>query len=1247
PLPSDPDPNFPFRKHLEKSIVPNPKKAIQRIIRGETKAERRQRKEQDELNRLLKSKADTDVKPVDTHSKDWEFFQELTAQIEHTVQESASKVKVLLPSKPHPLEEDDDDEEDQTEDWAHFDSAFGSETEPAAVQTFNPWEDKIEPSEVSEEFNLESEGIDAVLHDGDMTDTLVQISDEPERSGLNEEEHQSITDLERDLGTEVVSEDTATGLTKDIDTFLGIEAANEPNNQKPLSSDPLQILECLKPKTEVDPLEELGLDLSPSTGMATDVVDDPRDLALADFTSDVQQESDHSPAESLDSSGPNQIQQSDTNPLSDDAEMNAHEIQYVDTSSKKQAIELPYQEDMDRSDVEDSTAVDDVLWGGFGEIHVEPNGHVGAEPDPFGSDDFGSAVVNSGNGAQPGSKKEANLYEQPSKDAIRPRAKPVRQETLSGNNPFRKRTSEDNEPDDELLRAAASIGLIGLQHPVRKHRDSFESSGSSVADDKLGNEQGLQAAGESTEEGPTDDVDHIENAKVPTHGFDPLQTIYPESDNESVASEEQTQTESQAISITIKDKPEVLNGDQTRNSPEVPTLTAPPRPQPVAAESKKVEPELISVDAEATDEPVARHPTPVGWVNFNSESAEILDETDKQLVPAEMTFEVDWSAPVMPPQRTEPEPPRPDTPDPELDIPFYPIAKDGAFYRLWLRYPEKKTRIKQVSKYTTDRYWREIAICFRMEHGRKVIDLHEIDDKSDVIASEPYRSIRIEPYMQLSREKLQQYDKYGKLHVFKLNHVTYREMVGIRPEKFSIKSLQNLVTHKPKQNVAVDHLPVYTEILKFGSLDQKKIRELMCVFEDALMQIPAHKDTSLTYNREEVCCYVVDEYQAHVSAEGIIKEQKARTRILCTAFVNGGPHIVLGLNDKWRYGREVVRRSDILPVMHDEWISIRCPEFHSCVELDAYEVDHMLKFFPLDGCRFELLRFRVSLRGNKELPMQVRTTYGIDGRRVSMRCELLVPGFFSASNRKGAVACENVEIHIPVPEDWIYHFRVEKHHKYGSVHSTLRKPGRIKGLERITQMAQSLLPPSILEASIGLAKYEHLYKAIVWRIPRIPEKHEASLRPHLLTCKLTLAQHDTVPEWDTLVPDCQVEYTMPSSTVSGATVRSVSVEHTGVAEKFVKYTSKYKYTVDIDYHLGERKEPPLKSMLDDQDSPVEQAIEEPPQVQTPVDEEQVAEPQGTEVADLLGLGLGFSDLSDNQTTDVKEPQETPGSADLL
>ncbi|CAL8092138.1 unnamed protein product [Calicophoron daubneyi] len=1293
PLPSDPDPAFHLKKHLDKSIVPNPRKAIQRIIRGETKAERRQRKEQEELDRLLKGGSSQQSKSDQTLSKDWREFQELTARVNDTVKQSITKVQaaeadfVELESElnqPSGKESKSKEKDEPAEDWANFESAFAPKpAQPVDDPNYNPWEEtKPEQSHEDTQFGII---LDLNSDGGDNQ----RPKDRPVQEFSNVDlfdliPHESATkilsaELEIPKPEEESEEKLKQEITEDIDTFLGIDQTKE-IDAHPIISDPLKLLEQLKQKPEGDFFADFGMEepvvetKHSQPVVITSAVDD-------DSFVEVKQETT---AEST----PEILDVPDEDSFVEVRKESVGEVVDTIPTFLENAPGQPQISGEQADTVQSETTLgngqpdwkvsapthDNLTWIEPQQTAVKPTGGRLTEENPFGDDNFGIYPAEGQDGG-------ARRVTEELKAVIRPRGKPIRQETLSGNNPFRRR-SDDESSSDELTRAAAGIDLLGLTKNIHKHHDSFESSSSSLA-----------------EEGEKDEkVASSEEGREPTaKTFDPLQTIYPDSDTESVVSGGYKPPKSEpAISVTIRDKPtDATTKVEAHTSKKTPVIQAPPKPtspQPKSSPSPpkstplpakpEVPPGFSSPEAPAAvtasppatsavvdellidvpqEEPPSQNTTnkpelPTGWVAFDA--GDFNEPAEKPFVASDKAFEVEEPLVSTIVESREPEPPRPDTPDPELDKPFHSPVSDNTYYRLWLRYPEKKTRVKQLSKYTTDRYWREIAITFTEEHGRKVVNLHEVDKEADKVNPQPYRTVRIEPYMQLSREKLQQYDKFGKVHVFKLNHVSYREMVGIRPEKFSIKNIQNLVTHKPKQNIAVDHIPVYTEILKFGSLDLERIRTLMPVFEDALMKIPAHKDTTLVYNREEVCCYVTDEYIAEVSSNGVIKEQKARTRIQCTAFVNGGPYVILGLNDKWRYGREVVRRSDILPVMHDEWISIRNPEFHSCVEMEEYEKDHMLKFHPLDGCKFELLRFRVSLIGHRELPLQVKIIYSIDGRRVSMRCELLVPGFFSASHRSGAVPCENVEIHIPVPEEWIYHFRVEKHHKYGSVHSTLRKPGRIKGLERITQMAQSLLPPSILEASIGLAKYEHLYKAVVWRIPRIPDKGEASLRPHLLTCKLILAPHDSVPEWETLVPASEVEYTMPSSTVSGATVRSISVETTGVAEKFVKYLSKYRYTVDIDYQLGTRKEPLPKSMLDEtpgdyaetgnvQAGPV--IVAEPLVEAEEGGDRATSEEPGDQVADLLGLDeeIVITEPAPPKAAKIETPQSKPdASAEL-
>lgn len=48
------------------------------------------------------------------------------------------------------------------------------------------------------------------------------------------------------------------------------------------------------------------------------------------------------------------------------------------------------------------------------------------------------------------------------------------------------------------------------------------------------------------------------------------------------------------------------------------------------------------------------------------------------------------------------------------------------------------------------------------------------------------------------------------------------------------------------------------------------------------------------------------------------------------------------------------------------------------------------------------------------------------------------------SRKANQVPCEDIQIRFPIPEAWIYLFREERHWGYGSVHSKVRRPGKVK-----------------------------------------------------------------------------------------------------------------------------------------------------------------------------------------------------------
>jgi hypothetical protein len=498
----------------------------------------------------------------------------------------------------------------------------------------------------------------------------------------------------------------------------------------------------------------------------------------------------------------------------------------------------------------------------------------------------------------------------------------------------------------------------------------------------------------------------------------------------------------------------------------------------------------------------------------------------------------------------------------------------GGGWNLLLRQPFRK-------QLTQNRFWKPAFVrVVRTENGGKAgggAGVTAVRVYSDEKSSECLHELVLQPSYSLCEMGLQQLDQFGKCHTVKIQQVTYRESVGVRADRIAptigdlarvrdLKGLKDLI-HKPKATMVLDHAPHATEILKFGSLDYAEFKNFVHTVEDLFFGLRATRGgKSASYTKDEITVDVQDEYCADIDRDGHITRHKARVRLFCLAFMTGVPTLEVGVNDRRRRGREVVGRRDIIPIKTEEWIRIEDWELHSLIDLDEFDKTKVLRFVPLDACRFELMRFRVRPRPNVELPLQVRVQMSVVDRHVEIRAEVVVTGYYSSSRRAAQTPCEDIQIRFPIPEPWIYLFRVERRFKYGSVHSATRKPGRIKGLERLTQLAQGILPPSLIEVSAGLAKYEHVFKAIVWRIDQLPERNEGAYKTHLLSLNVDLGPHDAIP--DNLDKFVNVEYSMSNSTVSRAQIRSISVSGTSAddpPDRWVRHTALYEYTVEIEF----------------------------------------------------------------------------------
>lgn len=524
-----------------------------------------------------------------------------------------------------------------------------------------------------------------------------------------------------------------------------------------------------------------------------------------------------------------------------------------------------------------------------------------------------------------------------------------------------------------------------------------------------------------------------------------------------------------------------------------------------------------------------------------------LERTDSQETPPTPLFEEDQSQPLEPFPRTH---------------------LTGTLWEMHLRQPNKK-------KITGQRFWKKVFVkltetsCLQLFNSK--------DDK------DPFQELPLQACYSVSDIGAQQFDQFGKIFTVKVQYIFYKERPGVRPGQVSkaerlttkiskfaqhaiagdYEHVKEFASDVRKLGMPVEHAPQISQLLKLGTQNYEDLKVFSSLVEEQLFKLTVHRDRALNYKSEEVQLTAVDEIYVEQDAKGAVHRMIARVRIFFLGFLSGMPDVDLGINDMRKQGREVVGRHDIIPVITEEWIRLEAVEFHCCVDGEEFEVSQHIKFKPPDACYIELMRFRVRPPKNRELPLQVKTKVTIDGRRVDINCEILVPGF---SGRKlGQVPCEDVVVRFPLPECWIYMFRVEKHFRYGSVKSAHRRTGKVKGIERLMGTVEA--PESaLMEVTSGQAKYEHQHRAIVWRMSRLPKEGQGAYTQHTFSCRMNLTAYDQMPE--SLDKFCYLEFTMPATTVSHCVMRSVSVTSEDPPEKYVRYLARHEYRIEMEFSSG-------------------------------------------------------------------------------
>ncbi|KAM6201249.1 stonin-2 isoform 2-T2 [Rhynchocyon petersi] len=451
--------------------------------------------------------------------------------------------------------------------------------------------------------------------------------------------------------------------------------------------------------------------------------------------------------------------------------------------------------------------------------------------------------------------------------------------------------------------------------------------------------------------------------------------------------------------------------------------------------------------------------------------------------------------------------------------------KDG--WPMMLRIPEKKNIM-------SSRHWGPIYI--------KLTDTGCLQLYYEQGLEKPFREFKLEICHEISEPRLQNYDENGRIHSLRIDRVTYKEKKKYQP--------------KP----AVAHTAEREQVIKLGTTNYDDFLSFIHAVQDCLMALPvASMDLStvgLNYLEEEITVDVRDEFSGIVSkGDNQILHHHVLTRIHILSFLSGLAECRLGLNDVLVKGNEIVSRQDIMPTTTTKWIKLHQCRFHECVDEGVFSSSRVILFNPLDACRFELMRFR-TVFAEKTLPFTLRTAASINGAEVEVQSWLrMSTGFSSNRDPLTQVPCENVMVRYPVPSEWVKNFRRE---------SVLGEKSLKAKVNRGASFGSSSLSGSepVMRVTLGTAKYEHAFNAIVWRINRLPDKNSASGHPHCFFCHLELGSDREVPS--RFASHVNVEFSMPTTSASKAAVRSISVEDKTDVRKWVNYSAHYSYKVEIE-----------------------------------------------------------------------------------
>uniref|UniRef100_A0A8C5MKQ5 Stonin-1 n=2 Tax=Leptobrachium leishanense TaxID=445787 RepID=A0A8C5MKQ5_9ANUR len=442
--------------------------------------------------------------------------------------------------------------------------------------------------------------------------------------------------------------------------------------------------------------------------------------------------------------------------------------------------------------------------------------------------------------------------------------------------------------------------------------------------------------------------------------------------------------------------------------------------------------------------------------------------------------------------------------------------RDG--WPFMLRIPEKKNRM-------SSRQWGPIYL--RVLSGGILQMFYEKG------IEKPFKEFQLYQYCRLSDPKLENLSFHDKIHTVKIEHVTYAEKRKYHP--------------KPE----VVHEAEVEQMLKLGTTDYRDFTDFIATIEEELVLLSPLPKTKKLYEEPKMVLELVDNFWGEVNKEGRLLRSAVICQVFCLSFINS-TECFLTLNDS-----ELQKTSaDYSEKESDKtWIDIYDHHFHRCVRNQEFQTSRIIKFNPVDACRFELMRFKTSFNGH-ELPFSLKSAAIVQGAYIELQAFLnMSPNNVTSPLLYAAQYCENITIHFPVPVAWMKALWTVSVQRQRSLKTKMNRRACLGSEYEIES-------EPVIQVTIGTAKYERAYKAVVWKIDRLPDKNSSYDQPHSLSCKLELGSDQEIPHnWN---PVATVHFVTPAACVSRAEVKSMGVGNDIQPHKHVIQKACYNIQVEIE-----------------------------------------------------------------------------------